>query len=138
MGTESRLCSRGLKLPKSSVNTLNARSIGASTTIDCLMGAADTRMLIAGLHSFFDGRLVSCQRAAPEPVKPGAHLADSRWIDVINVAGPLWLGTNQTRFAQHLQMLGDGRLGDCQFSGDFNDRARPRTHQFEYSSAGRI
>src|SRR3569832_1068307 len=48
MGAESRLCSRGLKLPKSSVKTLNARSIGASTTIDCLIGVADTRMLIAG------------------------------------------------------------------------------------------
>src|SRR3954462_13185068 len=47
MGTESRLCSRGLKLPKSSVKTLNARSIGASTTIDCLTGGADTRLLIA-------------------------------------------------------------------------------------------
>src|SRR5260221_10662729 len=46
MGTASRLCSRGLKLPKSSVKTLNARSIDASTTIDCLTGATDRRVLI--------------------------------------------------------------------------------------------
>ena len=39
---------------------------------------------------------------------PSAHLAEPRWIDVINVAGTLRLGTNQKRFAQHLQMLGDG------------------------------
>src|SRR5579863_4619494 len=38
-GAPSRLCSVGLKSPNRSVNTVKARSIGASTTI-CLLTAA--------------------------------------------------------------------------------------------------
>src|SRR5262249_42270593 len=68
----------------------------------------------------------------------GAHLAEAGWIDVIDVAGSLGLGTNQTRFAQHLEMLRDRRLRDRQFSRDFSDRAGTCTHQFEYLSSRRI
>jgi len=41
MSTWSMLCSRGLKLPKSSVKTEKARSIGASTTIEFWMEVSD-------------------------------------------------------------------------------------------------
>jgi hypothetical protein len=37
ISTPSRLCSGGLKRPKSSVNTVNALPIAASTTTECRM-----------------------------------------------------------------------------------------------------
>src|SRR4051812_27764200 len=80
MGTESRLCSRGLKLPKSSVKTLNARSIGTSTTINCFTGAADTRLFIAGPPLIFRRPLcrlpVCCSRTGQARRASGRALLD--------------------------------------------------------------
>ena len=76
------LCSGGLKLPKSSVKTANARSIGASTTIDVRIDVS----LLAGcswvlLRVFLDGHLVGRERFAPELVELGAERAETDGVD---------------------------------------------------------
>jgi hypothetical protein len=68
-----------------------------------------------------DGDLVGRQRFAPEPVEPSTHLAKPVWIDVVDVARTLRLGTDQARFAQYLEVLGNSRLRDRNLPGNFRD-----------------
>src|SRR5258708_6125629 len=90
------------------------------------------------LWRLLDGHLVGRQGLAPEPVEPGTHLAKPHWIDVVDVAGALRLGANQMRLAQHLEMLGDSRLGDRYLPRDFSHRTRAGRDQLKDHTARRI
>ena len=68
IGTGSRLCSGGLKSPNRSVNTVNALSIGALTTISRRTTAASA-WVMSSPRSVLDGGLVAIQRPTPERVQ---------------------------------------------------------------------
>ena len=48
------------------------------------------------------------------------------------------LTADEAGFAQHLEVLGNCRLGDSELSGDFHDGARARRDQFEDRPSGGV
>src|SRR5918999_5493927 len=116
MSTPSMLCSRGLMRSNCSVNTRNARSTGASTTI-CVR--TDVSCALAVMRPplwfwLFGGLLVGRQGFAPEPVElsaKGAHAVRVELVDAPIACGPV---DDQPRILQHLQVLGNRRASDRQ------------------------
>src|SRR3954449_8542936 len=106
MSTASRLCSGGLKRPKSAVKTVNARSMGAATVISWRM-VVPSAVVMTLLRAVFDGVLVGGERAGPERVELAAQLRQPVAVDLVDAAVPVPAVDHQPRVLEHLEVLGD-------------------------------
>src|SRR3954452_24425207 len=138
ISTSSRLCSGGLNVPKPSVKTEKARSIGASTTIECCVVVSDACVLIRSPSLVLDGRLVGGERLVPEVVEVSAQQAQSLGIDLVDAPGADSLVDDQPGVLEHLQVLRDGGPADRQLPGQLTDRPGPLGQVLEDRPPGRI
>src|SRR5664280_1485749 len=105
-----RWCSGGHQLAMSSVNTANARSIGASTTMDARTDVL-SGSLISISFSLFDNCFESGQGGVPEPVEIVAKAGDPVGVQPVDPTVPVLPAGDQAGLLQHLEVLGDRRPG---------------------------
>src|SRR5262245_3314313 len=138
ISTPSMLWSGGLKLPKSSVKTLNARSIGASTTTEVFTVVSVTWVLIRSPRWLLDDRLEGRQRLVPKPVELGPQCGQPLGVDLVDalLAGPDV--DDEAGVLQDLEVLRDRGPADRQITGQLADRARALRQPLEDRAPGRV
>src|SRR5579863_3210906 len=106
-------CSGGHQLPMSSVNTVNARSIGASTTTDdrtgglfsCIGLSLSLLAIAVLLIALLDRGLEAGQGVVPEPVEIGPQRRDPIGVQAIDPPAAVPVARDQSRVLQHLEVL---------------------------------
>src|SRR5580700_3122954 len=67
------------------------------------------------------GSLKCVKRVSPDRIQVGADRSDTLWIHLVHHARPRGTGGNETRVAQHPQMLGNCRPAHRQVLGELTD-----------------
>src|SRR5271169_1683544 len=115
----------------SAVNTENARSMGASTTIDVRTAVSVACIVACLLVVPFNCGLECGQGLIPELVEVGAQGADAVQTHLVNAAVAVGPVDDQPGVLEHFEVLGDGRAADGQVTRQLSDRLRTSCQAFK-------
>src|SRR5579859_3731748 len=113
------------------------RSGGASICTQAVTGSAGI-VGPRGLISGFDGMLKPLQMVRPELGEEVSQTGQPFWPDLVQALLATRPDGYQACVPEHLQVQGDGLLGDVELLGDLVHRARSITHQPQNRPPARV